>query len=161
MARLATRRSAEVGRRFLGCAAESNAKQVALECGGKSAQVVLGDVKELQAAATAVAWGIFCNAGQTCNAGSRLIADASIRDDLVAAVVDIAESVAVGDPLDEATQMGPLVDSGQLERVRGYLAWQGRKARASSPAVAISRRPCWTAWPPRAGSPARTFSARC
>ena len=114
--------SGETGRRFLGYSAESNGKQVALECGGKSAQIVLRDVGDLQAAATAVAWGIFYNAGQTCNAGSRLIADASIAEELVAAVVQIAESIAVGDPLQEATQMGPLVDTAQLERVRGYLA---------------------------------------
>ena len=113
--------SGEVGKLFLGYAARSNAKQVALELGGKSAQVVLDSVGDLDAAAQAVAWGIFYNAGQTCNAGSRLIATAGVRDDLLAKVVDIASSIVVGDPLAPETQMGPLVDLTQAARVTGYL----------------------------------------
>jgi acyl-CoA reductase-like NAD-dependent aldehyde dehydrogenase len=113
--------STETGRRFLEYAGQSNGKQVALELGGKSPQVVLADVEDLGAAASAVAWGIFYNAGQTCNAGSRLLADARIVDDLLAEVVKATEAIQVGDPLDPATEMGAIVDQAQLDRVLGYL----------------------------------------
>ena len=67
--------SVEVGRRFQVYAGESNGKQVSLELGGKSPQVVLADAPDLDAAASAIAWGIFYNAGQTCHAGSRLVVE--------------------------------------------------------------------------------------
>ncbi|MEV5411212.1 aldehyde dehydrogenase [Thermopolyspora sp. NPDC052614] len=114
--------SPEVGRRFLQYAGRSNGKQVSLELGGKSPQVVLADCPDLTAAAEAIAWGIFYNAGQTCNAGSRLLVDSRVHDELLAEVVKVAESIVVGDPLDPATQMGPVADQGQLDRVLGYLA---------------------------------------
>jgi NAD-dependent aldehyde dehydrogenases len=114
--------SPEVGRRFLEYAGRSNGKQVSLELGGKSPQVVLADCPDLAAAAEAIAWGIFYNAGQTCNAGSRLLVDARVHDDLLAEVVKVAESIVVGDPFDPATQMGPVADQGQLYRVLGHLA---------------------------------------
>nr|WP_277349834.1 aldehyde dehydrogenase [Planosporangium thailandense] len=113
--------SVEVGRAFLDYAARSNGKQIALELGGKSPQVVLADAPDLTAAASAVAWGIFYNAGQTCNAGSRLLVDRRVADDLLTEVVKVATSIQVGDPLDPDTQMGPVVDSGQLDRVLGYI----------------------------------------
>ena len=113
--------SPETGRRFLEYAGQSNGKQVALELGGKSPQVVLSDVPDLRAAAESVAWGIFYNAGQTCNAGSRLLVDARIADELLAEVVKVAEGIQVGDPLDPATQMGAIVDQAQLDRVLGYV----------------------------------------
>ncbi|GAA2084699.1 aldehyde dehydrogenase [Actinomadura alba] len=114
--------STGTGRRFLEYSAQSNGKQVALELGGKSPQVVLADTEDLDAAASAIAWGIFYNAGQTCNAGSRLLADARVMDDLLAGVVKVAEDIRVGDPLDPDTQMGAIVDQAQLDRVLGYLA---------------------------------------
>jgi acyl-CoA reductase-like NAD-dependent aldehyde dehydrogenase len=113
--------SGEVGRMFLGYSAQSNGKQVSTELGGKSAQVVLDSVGDLDAAASAVAWGIFYNTGQTCNAGSRVIVTPGVRDELLAKVVEIARSFRVGDPLEASTQMGPLVDLGQASRVSGYL----------------------------------------
>jgi acyl-CoA reductase-like NAD-dependent aldehyde dehydrogenase len=117
--------SGEVGRMFLGYSARSNGKQVALELGGKSAQVVLDSVGDLDAAAESIAWGIFYNTGQTCNAGSRLIATDGIRDELLARVVAVAESIKVGDPVEPDTQMGPLVDLSQTQRVTGYLELAG------------------------------------
>jgi gamma-glutamyl-gamma-aminobutyraldehyde dehydrogenase/4-guanidinobutyraldehyde dehydrogenase/NAD-dependent aldehyde dehydrogenase len=113
--------STEVGHRFLAYSAESNGKQVSLELGGKSPQLVLADAEDLPAVASAIAWGIFYNAGQTCNAGSRLVVDARIHDELLAEVVKVAEGIAVGDPLDPATEMGAIVDAAQLDRVLGYL----------------------------------------
>ncbi|WP_370084530.1 aldehyde dehydrogenase [Streptacidiphilus sp. MAP12-16] len=113
--------STEVGRHFLRYAADSNAKAVSVEAGGKSPQLVLADVGDLEACASAVAWGIFYNAGQTCNAGSRLLVDAAVKDDLLAAVIKAAADFTVGDPLDQTTVMGPIVDQTQLDRVLSYL----------------------------------------
>jgi len=113
--------SGEVGRLFLGYSARSNGKQVSTELGGKSAQVVLDSVGDLDAAASAIAWGIFYNTGQTCNAGSRLVVTPGVRDELLAKVTGIARGFRVGDPLLPDTQMGPLVDLGQASRVGGYL----------------------------------------
>jgi acyl-CoA reductase-like NAD-dependent aldehyde dehydrogenase len=110
-----------VGRMFLRYAGESNGKAVSVEAGGKSPQVVLADVADLAAAASAVAWGIFYNAGQTCHAGSRLIVAEPVRDALLDAVVKVAGEFRVGDPLDPATTMGAIVDRTQLDRVLGYL----------------------------------------
>ncbi|GAB3134835.1 aldehyde dehydrogenase [Marisediminicola antarctica] len=113
--------SPAVGKAFLGYAAESNAKQVSLELGGKSAQLVLADAPDLAACASAVAWGIFYNAGQTCHAGSRLIVDEAVHADLLAEVLKIGRSLVIGDPLDPATQIGPIVSQVQLDRVLGYV----------------------------------------
>ncbi|MBC7591647.1 MAG: aldehyde dehydrogenase [Salinibacterium sp.] len=113
--------SPQVGRNFLRYAGESNAKQVSLELGGKSAQVVLADVEDIAACASAVAWGIFYNAGQTCHGGSRLIVDESIHDELLTAVLAIGASLRLGDPLLESTQLGTIASEGQLERVMGYV----------------------------------------
>lgn len=112
--------SVEVGRRFLVYAGESNGKQVALELGGKSPHVVLADA-DLDAAAEAIAWGIFYNAGQTCHAGSRVIAERGVREELVARVVARGRTMAPGDPLDPATVVGSLVDEEALQRVLGHL----------------------------------------
>jgi gamma-glutamyl-gamma-aminobutyraldehyde dehydrogenase/4-guanidinobutyraldehyde dehydrogenase/NAD-dependent aldehyde dehydrogenase len=109
--------SAEVGRLFLGYAAGSNGKAVAIEAGGKSPQLVLADTPDLRRVAAAVARGIFANAGQTCYAGSRLLVDGSVADELLALVVAAAQGLRVGDPLDPATTMGPIVDATQFARV--------------------------------------------
>ena len=109
--------SVAVGRRFQVYAGESNGKQVSLELGGKSPQVVLADAPDLEAAAQAVAWGIFYNAGQTCHAGSRLVVEAPVRDELVARVLRIAVELSPADPLDPSTAVGCMVDDGAADRV--------------------------------------------
>ena len=114
--------STATGRRVLTAAADSNLKEVSLELGGKSPQVVFSDVADLDAAAEAIAWGIFYNQGQTCHAGSRLVVAEPIADELVARIAAIAGGLTPGDPLDPATQLGALVSREQLERVQGYLA---------------------------------------
>ena len=113
--------STQVGRLLQVAAGLSNGKQVSLELGGKSPQLVLADAGDLDAAAGAIAWGIFYNAGQTCNAGSRLLVDRRVHDDLLQRVVAQTGRLRQGDPLDPATQIGPLVDVAQLDRVAGYL----------------------------------------
>lgn len=112
--------SPAVGRGFLGYAGESNGKQVALELGGKSAQVVLADADDLQACAEAVAWGIFYNAGQTCHGGSRLIVDERVHDELLDRVLTVGRSLVLGDPLDDATQIGTIASEKQLESVLSF-----------------------------------------
>jgi gamma-glutamyl-gamma-aminobutyraldehyde dehydrogenase len=95
--------SGEVGRAFLRYAADSNAKSVSLELGGKSPQIVLADVADLGAAASAIAWGVFYNAGQTCHAGTRLIVDRAVEHDLLEAVCEIGKTLWPDDPFDPST----------------------------------------------------------
>lgn len=122
VAKLAFTGSGATGRKMLQYAAESNMKQVALELGGKSAQVVLDDVVDLDAAASAIAWGIYYNAGQTCNAGSRLIVQGGVKEELFSRITKFLKTFKVGDPLDPETLMGPVVSLQQRDRVNSYLA---------------------------------------
>jgi acyl-CoA reductase-like NAD-dependent aldehyde dehydrogenase len=112
--------STEVGKLFLRYSGESNMKRVALECGGKSPHVVLPDA-DLDAAATGVAWGVFYNQGEVCNAGSRLLVHEDVKDALLERIVDVTERIRPGDPLDPKTRMGAIVDETQLDRVLGYI----------------------------------------
>ncbi|WP_145204787.1 aldehyde dehydrogenase family protein [Sphingobium sp. B2] len=97
-----------------------NLKKVSLELGGKSPQIVLPDA-DLDAAAASVAAGIFFNQGQTCTAGSRLYAHASIHDDLLARVADHAARLTIGNGLDPSVNFGPLVSQEQWDQVSGYV----------------------------------------
>jgi gamma-glutamyl-gamma-aminobutyraldehyde dehydrogenase len=114
--------STDVGRRFLGYAADSNLKRVLLELGGKSPQIVFGDVTELADVAANVAVAIFWNMGENCSAGSRLIVHRSRKDALLDALQAELAAWPVGDPLDPATRIGALISRGHLERVLGYVA---------------------------------------
>jgi len=113
--------SPQVGKGFLSYAGESNGKQVSLELGGKSAQLVLADVEDIKACASAVAWGIFYNAGQTCHGGSRLIVDERVHDELLEEILAVGRSLVLGDPLHEATQIGTIASKVQLARVLEYI----------------------------------------
>jgi gamma-glutamyl-gamma-aminobutyraldehyde dehydrogenase/4-guanidinobutyraldehyde dehydrogenase/NAD-dependent aldehyde dehydrogenase len=122
--------STEVGKFFLRYSGESNMKRLALECGGKSPHIVMPDCADLDAAAEAVAWGIFYNQGEVCSAGSRLLVHESLKDELLERVVAVASTIQPGDPLDPETKMGSLVDDTQLDRVLGYID-AGREEGAS------------------------------
>jgi acyl-CoA reductase-like NAD-dependent aldehyde dehydrogenase len=125
--------SGEVGKLFLRYAGESNMKQVWLECGGKSPNVVLADAPDLDAAAEQIAAGIFDNAGQVCNAGSRLIVDRSIGDELLDRLLAAAEPWRPGNPFLPDTRMGAIVDETQLGRVLSYIdAGRGEGARLAT-----------------------------
>jgi acyl-CoA reductase-like NAD-dependent aldehyde dehydrogenase len=113
--------STDVGRSLLREIGDTGLKAVTLEAGGKSPQVVFADVGDLDAAASAIGWGIFYNSGQTCNAGSRLLVHRSIRGELVERIVALGVTLAPGDPLDPRTKLGPIVDARQLEKVLGYV----------------------------------------
>ncbi|HKJ54393.1 MAG TPA: aldehyde dehydrogenase family protein, partial [Nitriliruptoraceae bacterium] len=101
--------SGRVGRSLLHAAADSNLKSVWLELGGKSPNIVFADAPDLDTAADMAAWAVFFNAGEMCTAGSRLLVQRDILDDFSAAVVARARQRRVGDPLDEATETGPIV----------------------------------------------------
>jgi len=109
--------SAEVGKLFLSYAARSNMKRVALECGGKSPQIVTRDCGDLDKAADAIAGSIWYNAGQTCHTGSRLIVDRQVKDGLLDRVIARAAQFRPGDPLDPQTTLGPLIEEEALQRV--------------------------------------------
>ncbi len=113
--------STDVGRRFLAYSAESNLKEVSLELGGKSPQVVFADCPDVDAAAQAIAWGIFYNAGQTCHAGSRLVVEAAVEEQLLDRIAEVARTLQPADPLDTQTRMGAIVSAAQHDRVRRYL----------------------------------------
>ncbi len=113
--------SAGIGKRFLVYAGESNMKRIALECGGKSPQIVSRDCSDLDKAASAIAWSIWYNQGETCHAGSRLIVDRAIRDDLLERIEALLPQFEPGDPLDPDTGMGAMIEREHLERVQQYL----------------------------------------
>lgn len=111
--------STEVGRLFLEYAAQSNVKDVCLEMGGKSAAVVLEDARDIARIAEVQANAIFWNMGENCTANSRIIVHASRYDELVEELRKQAATWVVGDPLDPATQNGPLVSKEHFEKVAG------------------------------------------
>lgn len=119
--KLAFTGSTDVGKAFLRYAGESNMKSVSLECGGKSPQVVLADVPDLREAASSIASGIFYNAGQTCHAGSRLLVDHAVKDELLDEISKIAGEMQPKDPLDPTAKMGAVVDAKQLDQILGYV----------------------------------------
>jgi acyl-CoA reductase-like NAD-dependent aldehyde dehydrogenase len=113
--------STEVGKSLLRAIGDSDVKAISLELGGKSPQVVLADVGDLEAAASAIGLGIFYNSGQTCNAGSRLVVHRSVREELVERVVELGRGLAPAEPLDPETRLGSIVDERQLDKVLGYV----------------------------------------
>ncbi len=100
---------------------------MSLELGGKSPQVVLADTVDLRAAAEAIGWGIFYNAGQTCHTGSRVVVDARVRDALIEELRDVAGSFVPADPMAEDTILGTLIS----EQHRGGVRARVREAAAS------------------------------
>ncbi|MCV7420734.1 aldehyde dehydrogenase family protein [Mycobacterium yunnanensis] len=114
--------STEVGRMFLKYAADSNLKQVALEMGGKSPQIVFADMAdELAQVAEDLAGAAFWNGGQNCSAGSRILVHNSIKKDFVEHMVGLAQARVVGDPADVGTEIGPLIEPSAKERVLRFL----------------------------------------
>ncbi len=111
--------STEVGRKIL-VAAGGNLKKVSLELGGKSPMIVFADA-DIEAAAEAVASGIFYNMGQTCTAGTRLYVDHRVADEMYERLVVHARGLRIGPGLDPSSQIGPLVSSEQVDKVHGYV----------------------------------------
>ncbi|WP_394791029.1 aldehyde dehydrogenase family protein [Rhodoferax sp.] len=115
--------STRVGKLLMGYAGQSNMKRVALETGGKSPQIFMPDLYDLDAAVDRAVGGIFDNAGQVCNAGSRLL----VHHDLQTAFIEkfVARTQALyqpGDPLDPATTLGPLASQAHQTKVLADIA---------------------------------------
>src|SRR5512146_3313948 len=107
------------GRHVMAAAAES-LKRVALELGGKSPNVVFADA-ELKRTAAGVARSIFRSQGQSCVAGSRLLVERKIADEFIALVLDEMRKLRIGDPLDDATEYGPLISAAHRGRVDAFV----------------------------------------
>ena len=105
-------------------------KRVALECGGKSPHVVMADA-DIEAAAEAIAWGIYYNQGETCHAGSRVLAHSSIRAELIAAIGEAQRTqIPLGHPFEASAQLGAVVEERHMQRVLSlYRTRRRRRAR--------------------------------
>ena len=122
VAKIAFTGSTEIGKRMLIYAGESNMKRVSLECGGKSPQIFLADLEDLDRAVSYAINGIFGNMGEVCNAGSRLLIDKPIAEEFVARFVERGRTAyRPGDPLDPETNLGPLVTASHRARVLDYI----------------------------------------
>ncbi|WP_299772978.1 aldehyde dehydrogenase [uncultured Tateyamaria sp.] len=117
--------STETGMRFLTYAAESNAKEVVLEMGGKNPCVVMDDAENLDRVAQHIVNGAFWNMGENCSAISRLIVHKDVREDLLARIEAHMRHLPVGDPLDPETRQGALVSGSHFDKVCGYVEKAG------------------------------------
>jgi acyl-CoA reductase-like NAD-dependent aldehyde dehydrogenase len=119
VAKVAFTGSTEVGRSIAAGAAQT-IKRVTLELGGKSANVIFADA-DIEAAAAAAPSAVFGNAGQDCCSRSRILVERSAIDDFLSALERAVTAMVVGDPLDEKTEMGPLISADQLKTVGSYV----------------------------------------
>ncbi len=108
-----------VGRGIMKGAA-GNFKRVSLELGGKSANVIFDDA-DVAAASRAAASGIFFNAGQVCSAGSRVLVQESVYDEVVERITQRAQSLRMGDPQDRRTSLGPVISERQMKSILDYV----------------------------------------
>jgi betaine-aldehyde dehydrogenase len=129
--------STRTGRSILRAAAESNLKRVTLELGGKSPNIFFADAG-WEAAVEGALFGVFVNQGEVCSAGSRILVERGIHKRFVEAIAAKARTIRLGDPLDRATKMGPLVTEAHRERVLGFVE---EGTRAGARLVTGGRRP--------------------
>lgn len=123
VAKIAFTGSTEIGKQMLIYAGRSNMKRVSLECGGKSPQIFLADLPDLDVAVGYAINGIYGNMGEVCNAGSRLLIDRPIAKEFLARFVERGRNAyRPGDPLDPSTNLGPLVTASHRDRVMNYIA---------------------------------------
>jgi len=113
--------STATGKRFMQYSGSSNLKKVSLECGGKSANIVLNDCPDIDKAVTATANGIFFNAGQICNAGSRLILQRGIADQFKQKLTAQLDRFRPGDPMNVNTTLGSMISVEHADKVRAYI----------------------------------------
>ena len=113
--------STRTAKQLMVYAGESNMKRVWLEAGGKSPNIVFADAPDLKAAAESAASAIAFNQGEVCTAGSRLLVEASIKDQFLPMVVEALKGWKAGNPLDPATNVGALVDTQQMNTVLSYI----------------------------------------
>jgi acyl-CoA reductase-like NAD-dependent aldehyde dehydrogenase len=113
--------STRTGKLMLQCSGQSNMKRVWLECGGKSPNIILADCPDIERAASTAAAAIFYNQGEMCTAGSRLVVEEPVRDEVLERIVAASRDMQPGDPLDPGTRLGAIVDDVQLRTVLGYI----------------------------------------
>lgn len=113
--------STEVGRRIIEMSA-LNITNLSMELGGKSPNIIFEDADFDQAVAGAV-FGLLLNNGQNCIAGTRLLVQRAVYDEICGAVAEKLDSLVVGDPMDPETQIGAIVSEEQFEKVTGYIRW--------------------------------------
>nr|WP_178131348.1 aldehyde dehydrogenase [Pseudomonas sp. C1C7] len=118
--------STQVGKYFMQYSAQSNLKQVWLECGGKSPSLVFDDCRDLDLAAEKAAFGIFFNQGEVCSANSRLYVQRSIKDEFIERLMEKAKAWMPGDPLNPASRAGAIVDASQAARVMSFIERAGQ-----------------------------------
>ena len=113
--------STAVGKLFQQYAGLSNMKQVWLETGGKSPNLIFADCKDLEAALNMSAFGIFFNQGEVCSANSRLLIERSIQEEFVNRLSFIAKDMQPGNPLNPASKMGAIVNEEQTNKILNYI----------------------------------------
>ncbi|QLH19712.1 aldehyde dehydrogenase [Streptomyces sp. Rer75] len=132
--------------RHINQAAARDFKHVSLELGGKSPNIVFADA-DLEAAANGAVSGIFAATGQTCIAGSRLLVQESVHDEVVRRVVDLAGTARMGDPMDQHTQVGPITTPAQYAKVLDYVDIARREGAALALGGKAATRPeCGSGW---------------
>ncbi|MEZ9233195.1 aldehyde dehydrogenase [Vibrio amylolyticus] len=113
--------STEVGRKFLEYSAQSNLKEIVLECGGKSPQIVFSDIPDMDAFIDDMLNAAFWNMGENCSCGSRLIVDRTIRDQIIEKMITKMRDWKMGDPTKADTIVGPLIEQKHFDKVKSYL----------------------------------------
>lgn len=109
--------STDTGRLFLKYSADSNLKRVLLECGGKNPLIVMPDAEDLDIVADHATNSIFWNMGENCSSNSRLLVHSSIKDELIERLLERTHDWTVGDPLEAATRVGPLIEQAHMDKV--------------------------------------------
>jgi acyl-CoA reductase-like NAD-dependent aldehyde dehydrogenase len=132
--------------RLINQTAARDLKHVSLELGGKSPNIVFADA-DLDAAVNGAVSGIFAATGQTCIAGSRLLVQREVHDEVVARVVELAGSARMGDPRDERTQVGPITTPAQYAKVLSCIeVSQAEGAQLALGGAAATRPECGDGW---------------
>lgn len=119
--------SSHTGKRLLVAAGESNMKRLLLECGGKAPNIVFADAPDLQAVADAIVARAYWNQGQVCTASSRLLVHESLKEELLAMVIQRAAALRPGDPLRAETTFGAVVSRAHREKILRYIASGARQ----------------------------------
>jgi aldehyde dehydrogenase (NAD+) len=114
--------STRTGAAIMSIAGDSGVKPVTLELGGKSPQLVFADAPDLQRVAECIASGILGNAGQTCVAGSRLIVESKVQEELIARLCTMMKKVRPGPTWEAATTFGPIINDKQADRIDGIVS---------------------------------------
>ncbi|MFA0014074.1 aldehyde dehydrogenase [Vibrio lentus] len=113
--------STEVGRKFLEYSAQSNLKEIVLECGGKSPQIVFSDIPDMDAFIDDMLNAAFWNMGENCSCGSRLIVERTIRDQIIEKMITKMRDWKMGDPTQADTIVGPMIEQKHFDKVKSYL----------------------------------------